>query len=240
MSLWGMFSLLRMTARSSVSDCDFADVAHWCDGIRRWTSATHLARVISPDVFPPWWTERFGETAPLGHRLRSTLPDRWFRIHSLPDSKRYPQSEQERELLLQRQDAVAREILGPDCRLIAPVFEASSIGTNAPLDGFPRRPFKCFASYRDPGDREGFGDDDDVSFDVSFWSTRSSWNLAVERSLLLAIADDELRVLWMDAASGEIFAPYDGGVDVIASDTARRDSLKSKFSAWLSGYPGGL
>ncbi|MEM6989663.1 MAG: hypothetical protein AAF721_04175 [Myxococcota bacterium] len=80
----------------------------------------------------------------------------------------------------------------------------------------------------------------DVSFDVSFWVTPSPWNLATDRQLLLAVAEDELRVLWMDTASGEVFAPYDGGVDAIASDNARRNSLKSKFSAWLSARPDGL
>lgn len=199
-----------------------------------------LRTCYSPSVFPPWWTERFGETAPIGHRLRTAFPHRWLRIHSLPDSRRYPEGEQEQELLLQRQDAVARETLGSDCRLIAPVFEASSVGTSAALDGFPDRLFQCIASYRDPGDRDGFGENVDVSFDVSFWATHARWSIVAERGLLLAIAEDEVRALWLDTASGEVFAPYDGGVDVIVSDSARRDRLKSKFADWLSARPDGL
>ncbi|MCH9682480.1 MAG: hypothetical protein K0V04_13670 [Deltaproteobacteria bacterium] len=191
-------------------------------------------------MFPTWWAERFGEIAPLGHRLRTAFRDRWLRIHSLPDSKRYPEGEQEQELLLLRQDALAREVLKSDCRLIAPVFEASHIGASAALDGFPERPFECFATYRDPGDHDDFDENVDLSFDLSFWFTDSAWDLASERRLLLAIAEDELRILWMDTASGEVFAPYDGGVDVIASSTARRELLKSKFSAWLSAHPAGL
>jgi len=191
-------------------------------------------------MYPPWWSGRYGETAPLGHRLRAAFPERWFRIHSLPSSKRYPDSDAEREELLQRQDAVASEVLRSSCRLIAPVYEAADVGASAHLDGFPGRPFDCFAAFRAPRDCDGFGDDVDVPFDLSFWVAHSDWSLASEQSLLLAIAEDELRVLWMDTISGEIFAPYDGGVDVIALDAERRDSLRSKFSPWLSSRPDGL
>lgn len=39
------------------------------------------------------WTTYFSELAPVGHVLRKALPDRWLRVHSLPQSKRYPESD---------------------------------------------------------------------------------------------------------------------------------------------------
>ncbi|WP_457644891.1 DUF3885 domain-containing protein [Rhizobium ruizarguesonis] len=37
-------------------------------------------------------------------------------------------------------------------------------------------------------------------------------------SILLAIADDKTGpTMWMDRKTGKIFAPYDGGFDVVAS-----------------------
>lgn len=187
-------------------------------------------------VYPEWWTAHYQATAPFGHRLRVAFPERWFRIHSLPDSKRYAESDGERQELLRRQRAVASEVLRSTCRVITPRYEAASVGAMAKLEGFPDRSFECFASHRDDGDDDGFSDD----VDVSFWIAVSEWSPTLEKGPLLAIADDALRALWMDTASGEVFAPYDGGVDVIASSTTRRDALKSKFSAWLSAHPEGL
>ena len=44
--------------------------------------------------FAEAWSARYGDTPPVGWRLREQYGgragSRWFRIHSLPGSKRYP------------------------------------------------------------------------------------------------------------------------------------------------------
>jgi hypothetical protein len=37
-----------------------------------------------------------------------------------------------------------------------------------------------------------------------------------------------------------LFAPYDGGMDVVLPTTAERDHLRSAHSDWLSTHPAGL
>ncbi len=191
-------------------------------------------------VYPAWWTARFGETAPFGYRLRVAFAERWFRIHSLPASKRYPEGAEEQNLLLTRHDAVARSVLPGRCKLVTATYELAVVGARAELDGFGTRVFECVASYRDPGDREGFGDDVEVSFEVSFWAAEVEWELSADRSLLLAIAMDEARALWVADSTGEVFAPYDGGADIITSDPTRRVSLRTEFVGWLSPRDDGL
>ena len=44
---------------------------------------------------------------PVGYALRWRYVDRWTRFHSLPESKRYPDSDEEMELLVLRHMAVA-------------------------------------------------------------------------------------------------------------------------------------
>ena len=39
---------------------------------------------------------------------------------------------------------------------------------------------------------------------------------------------------------GWLYHPYDGGADVIAPTTSRRDQLKADFGTWLSSHPEGL
>ena len=36
--------------------------------------------------------EQFSEIYPISFIMRKALPDHWFRIHSLPDSQRYPET----------------------------------------------------------------------------------------------------------------------------------------------------
>lgn len=59
-----------------------------------------------------WWQSHYGAAIPIAHRLRFQVPDRWFRIHSLPQSKRYPQKPSEYSGLLARHNTVATDILG--------------------------------------------------------------------------------------------------------------------------------
>ena len=56
--------------------------------------------------------DEFGTIPPLGYRLRLSYPDRWIRIYSLPEGKRYAETDEEREILLERQNAVASFVLG--------------------------------------------------------------------------------------------------------------------------------
>ena len=41
------------------------------------------------------WQQHFGSCAPVAHLLRDRFGDRWVRFHSLEESKRYPETEDE-------------------------------------------------------------------------------------------------------------------------------------------------
>ena len=60
-----------------------------------------------------WWCEIHGEVAPIGFALRSIYKDRWIRFHSLPDSKRYPGSEEEMQEVVHRATTVANTLFEP-------------------------------------------------------------------------------------------------------------------------------
>ena len=60
------------------------------------------------------WNDYFGNLPPRGHLMREPLLVRWLRIHSLPESKRYADNDQEYSELLERHHRVSCEILGVD------------------------------------------------------------------------------------------------------------------------------
>lgn len=187
---------------------------------------------MTTPTLPAWWTNHYGSTPPLGHRLRAAYPDRWLRIHSLPESKRYPESAVELEQLLDRHIAVAGELfgLGQPCTLLTAVYERAEPGTRRTLPDLGGRSFECIAWGKDP----------DADGDASYWATESIWDPQDDRATLIAIAEDQLRALWLNRGSGEVYAPYDGGADLFVIGDERRRWLASKYADWRSARSDGL
>lgn len=60
--------------------------------------------------------------------------------------------------------------------------------------------------------------------------------------LLRLVADDGTRgvIIITTAQMGWLYAPYDGGADVIAATAGHRDQLRQMHADWLSAHPAGL
>ena len=59
-------------------------------------------------------------------------------------------------------------------------------------------------------------------------------------AILRAVADDEIRVFFLNTSTNTIIAPYDGGVDVILKDIETMLFYKEKYKNWLSERADGL
>jgi len=183
-------------------------------------------------------TAAFGDVPPVGHLLRSAISDRWLRVHSLPHSKRYAETEGEYDELLRRHNELAFEVLGSHNRAVlflhawgnASHFSSifSEFGWAAQLDLNSATP----TVYPSP-------EVDDPSLVVAgfaiHWS-RHAWD-----SLLRDVADDRLPsvVLWNPETS-EAYAPYDGGADLFLTNPERVAALATRWAPWLSTHPDGL
>jgi hypothetical protein len=80
-------------------------------------------------------------------------------------------------------------------------------------------------------------DDPDIAYDI--FAAKVVWRRGAFDSALRAIADDELRVMWMSNITGAIFAPYDGGTDLILPKVEHIRALTLAYSDWLSSFPEG-
>ena len=178
--------------------------------------------------------------------MRGTGAQHWLRLHSLPKSKRYAETEDERRILLSRQNEIAEEILGHDapCWLVQTRGEFIE-GANeqrkeitADMDMFePCRDFGLTFSHRFI-EESNVPDDEVISWSV--YSASTTWQPGKFDSLLLAIADDQVApILWM-SGSGTVFAPYDGGVDLFLADRSDVERLAVQHADWLSSHPLGL
>jgi hypothetical protein len=69
-----------------------------------------LRHMMTKEDFQNLWTLNYPDTIPISYRFKHDYSDRWFRIHSLPESKRYAENESEWEILLSRQNEIITDL----------------------------------------------------------------------------------------------------------------------------------
>lgn len=182
--------------------------------------------------FAARWTETYGNAPPLAHALRAARVHGWFRVHALPDSKRYAGRDEEAAEVLRRVSAVGDAVLGPTARCELILVEAEG-EMNAAAYRAVREAFGLTPVWR-------FDDPEGGGFAWTVHRGDVRWSGEAFAPLLQRIAVDEIAdVLWL-AESGSVFAPYDGGVDVFMRPPALAEPLRARFTDWLSPRPDGL
>lgn len=195
--------------------------------------------------FNDHWRAHYGNCPPIGHVLRQRFTDHWMRIHSLPDAQRYPADADDWATLLARQNQLCGDLLGAgeEFLLVGGDYfdiESGNYGVEGALAeqaalagitlalGWRVNLHRVAPEHYDP----------DLRFDVAF--SPQVWREGRWDEVLRAIAEDELRVLFLSTSRGCLIAPYDGGVDVILADTNSRDACRQRYQGWLSPHPSGL
>jgi hypothetical protein len=174
------------------------------------------------------WSACFPDCSPVAYSLKYLFPPRWVRFHSLPESKRYPESEKEFELLLKRHNAVLGNLTrtSPQVTLLTTEFSWENKPTVPPFQ------IEKAMYWRT------------VSENESFWHIYAesvTWVQGVFDTLVKRVAMDDLANVMICATDCEwLLHPYDGGMDVIVSSEQWRDRLRAEFSGWLSPHPAGL
>lgn len=196
---------------------------------------------MTKEQFNIFWSSNFPRTIPVQHYFRKDYPDKWLRIHSLPGSKRYAETEYEWNVLLDRQNQVMTDLLGYNSTFILVTYSYA-------LEGFKEVPFEEVNSIGqipfislDPID---LGKLDPEHFGAgTFWTpmfAEQIWQAAKFDNILKDIAIDALRAFFISVDKRLIVAPYDGGIDLILKDTELRNIYKQKYNEWLSPRHDGL
>ncbi|WP_420877217.1 DUF3885 domain-containing protein [Streptomyces mutomycini] len=105
-------------------------------------SETSPRQGLGLDALSALWEQR-SPALPEGLQMRHVHPDRWVRFHSLPGAKRYPESDGEYAIMLDRHHTVLNE-LGPTSCMGSPGNEP---GTPNPARACPN----CGRPTRMPG-----------------------------------------------------------------------------------------
>jgi hypothetical protein len=187
------------------------------------------------------WHSSFGPALPAGYLCRTTLPDRWMRIHSLPESKRYPDTEAERDEVLRRQNAAACYALGEgsECILFITQYGESRHWPDYYVEG-SRYTAEFLALNR-------FAPEYVQSYDkgqdgpLQFFATRQRWHACAFDALILMCADGTAGpYMFANIDRRSAYAPYDGGADLFFSTPDAVVEARRTFSDWLSAIESGL
>jgi GTPase SAR1 family protein len=198
---------------------------------------------MTKEEFHNLWTIIYPDTVPISHFFKDDYSDRWFRIHSLPKSKRYADNENEWKILLARQNEIITDLFGVDTSifLVTGDYDLKDEEEISHLTD-KEEVFKDYSFTRlDNIDLYKLGSDyysERQIYRPAFAET--VWKLDLHEKLLREIANDNIRGFFVSFDKDVIVAPYDGGVDFVLKDNSTKDFYKNKYKQWLSGLESGL
>lgn len=197
---------------------------------------------MTKEEFQQLWTSNYPGKLPVSHLFKDDFPGRWFRIHSLPDSKRFPGNEDEWEVLLSRQNEIITDLLGIGTSIFLVTGEYNrgdhrSVQIKDNLDVFKPYRFISLDNVElyeiNPDEYE-----EHVIYRPAF--SELVWKPYSHNNILREIASDNIRAFFVSFDKNVIFAPYDGGVDFVLKDIETVEKYKNKYYKWLSKRQDGL
>lgn len=185
-----------------------------------------------------FWSRNFDNFAPEARNLKHEYKSRWVRFHSLPESKRYPENEDEYFEVLRRHNFVLQELCGNGSTVLVVLPEYSE--KRVPSQPEPEL-LKLFSASEPWCTLEQHEDDDDYE---SYWHLHVSeveYTGSELNSLFRMVANDEVgNIMIICPSKAIVFHPYDGGADIVLASVEERDHLKEQYCEWLSSYPEGF
>ena len=191
---------------------------------------------MTKDEFYKLWALIFPDIVQIPHLFKHDYSDRWFRIHSLPKSKRYPENESEWEALLSRQNEVITDLFGLDTNIFLVTGEYSwdaekKVNRTNEGEVFKEYSFTQLENidlFKLNANDYDNGEIYKPAFAQTIWKPKQHDNLLRE------IGANNARAFFVSFDKRLIVAPYDGGIDFILKDQPTKDFYKNKYKQYLS------
>lgn len=150
-------------------------------------------------------------------------------MHSLPESKRYPESKKDELELLNRHRRVASAALDiQDLTLFVGIDSNNSKEFFEQFRWAKALNFTEFNAYN-------IADEDEDSYYLHIFQTEFDWSEIIFNQIVLDVANENISsVTFFCQSSGNVYAPYDGGADLFFPKNEKLIQLKKQFSSWLS------
>lgn len=195
---------------------------------------------MTKEEFQYLWTIIYPDSAPIPYLFKHDYPNRWFRIHSLPESKRYAENDEEWRILLGRQNEIITDLfgMGADIMIVTEQYyltnEKMADRTDEVFEDYSFISLDNIDLHRlNPNDY-----DEGEIYRPAFAET--IWTPNKQDKLLRKIANEGTMAFFLSFDKNVIVAPYDGGIDFVLKDNLTRDYYKNKYKEWLSERDDGL
>jgi hypothetical protein len=196
---------------------------------------------MTKEEFNIFWTKIYPEAIPISYLFKQIYSDRWFRIHSLPESKRYAESSEDWNILLARQNQIIDDLFADDEKILLVTGEYNW-GEPTVFVTDEENIFLPYSFIRldniSLAELNSDEYDEQAVYRPAF--AEITWKKNRHNNLLKAIANGEVLSFFVSFEKNIIVAPYDGGVDFIFKDSHTKDDYKEKYKQWLSGREDGL
>ncbi|MGL4597608.1 MAG: DUF3885 domain-containing protein [Bacteroidia bacterium] len=197
---------------------------------------------MTAEQFETFWTSTYPNTIPMAHCFKHDYKERWFRIHSLPESQRYANTDQAWEILLHRQNKIIADLIGHTKNLLLVIgeydfdgkFDPPTFLENELLADFVFTGLKPIDLHKLDADAYDIG----TTYRPFF--AELTWEQNKYDNMLRSIANDDLRAFFISIDKRCLIAPYDGGMDFVLESSKIRDDYKNNYTDWLSSHPEGL
>ena len=197
---------------------------------------------MTKEKFEKLWKINYPNTVPISYLFKNDYSERWFRIHSLPESKRYPENEKEWKILLSRQNEIITDLFEIDTPILIVTGEYNWGNDRTSHITKEELVFKNYDFVEldkiDLFEIESEQYDEIDIYRPAFAET--NWNIAKQKDLIKEIANDRIRAFFVSFEKNIIVAPYDGGIDFVLKDVETKKYYKSKYQNWLSERKDGL
>ena len=174
------------------------------------------------------WNSAHPNVEPHGASLRTTVPHLWLRIHSLPNAKRYPDTDDEESVLLSRHRHAISHIAGDQNLLMMfSIWKQRNLVSDF---GFEKR-----ESFVVP---PGAWSEQPRVIEVAGPLQPTDERLG---RVILSVAHDNMDgVLIATVDFRRVICLYDGGADLFFDDVSSRDNAAELLREWVSSRPDGL
>jgi hypothetical protein len=193
---------------------------------------------MTAEQFKQYWNKTYPDSYPIDYELKTIFKNRWFRIHNLPDSKRFAENDNEYKIILSRQNRLIGDLFQSDDFFIVVGFYNYVLTIPLTDDYFDIAKFQKIDTLALHKIRPDEYQDDEVYYEI--YMKPDKWVSDKFDDLLTKIADSEIRAMFVNSTKNITVVPYDGGIDIIFPDTKVRDDFKIKYKDWLSSREDGL
>jgi|GEM_PF-6720188 hypothetical protein len=195
--------------------------------------------MIQENSFRMNWNNNFPSALTYGLQLRDQYKEHWLRIHTLPNSKRYPDKSNHYKEILKRHDELMNDLFKPNSTLAVVTFGYSE--TCIPVKPKEMDFISKDLSYLYSTPYEI--DEENPTFNI-YWHGWFYFEQVTEKKfdvILHKVIDNAIQnVYFVDPLCKNIYHPYDGGADIIFSENQNVKIWKEKYNDWLPNNSIGL